>query len=107
MSERNPTMFSDPQREAHAIEVLEKAQNLPPGKERTNALRQARQLRNAAVTLGRFLTMRVRAGKMGRYWTEEDIANLMPLAQQYPLPILPEKIDRTVGGVFKVYKLKS
>ena len=44
---------------------------------------------------------------MGRRWTEEDIANLMTLAQQYPLPILAEKIDRTVGGVvFKAYKLK-
>jgi hypothetical protein len=44
---------------------------------------------------------------MGRRWTEEDIANLMTLAQQYPLPILAEKIDRTVGGVvFKAHKLK-
>jgi hypothetical protein len=51
--------------------------------------------------------MRVGAGKMGRRWTEEDIANLMILAQQYPLPILAQKIDRTVGGVvFKAHKLK-
>jgi hypothetical protein len=44
---------------------------------------------------------------MGRRWTKEDIANLMTLAQHYPLPILAEKIDRTVGGVvFKAHQLK-
>jgi hypothetical protein len=37
MSKRNPTMFPDPEPEAEAIEAVEKAQSLPPGKERTDA----------------------------------------------------------------------
>jgi hypothetical protein len=44
---------------------------------------------------------------MGRRWTAEDIANLKKLAQQHPLPLLAEKMDRSVGAVvFKAHKLK-
>jgi len=43
-------MFPDPDTEAEAIEALEKAQKLPPGKERTEALKKAGRLRNAADT---------------------------------------------------------
>jgi hypothetical protein len=48
MSKRPPTLFPDPERDAEAIEALEKAQNLPPGKERTEAFNKAGRLRNAA-----------------------------------------------------------
>jgi hypothetical protein len=48
MSKRPPTLFPDPERDADAIEALERAQNLPPGKERSEALKKAGQLRNAA-----------------------------------------------------------
>jgi len=50
MSKTPPTMFPDPDTEAEAIEALEKAQKLPPGKERTEALKKAGRLRNAADT---------------------------------------------------------
>jgi hypothetical protein len=50
MSKRPPTLFPDPELDAEAIEALEKAQNLPPGKERSEALKQAGRLRNAAST---------------------------------------------------------
>jgi hypothetical protein len=44
---------------------------------------------------------------MGRHWTAEDIANLKKLAQQHPLPLIAEKMDRSVGAVvFKAHKLK-
>jgi hypothetical protein len=44
---------------------------------------------------------------MGRRWIAEDIANLKKLAQQYPLPFIAEKMDRSVGAVvFKAHKLK-
>jgi hypothetical protein len=44
---------------------------------------------------------------MGRRWTAEDIANLTKLAQQHPLPLIAEKMDRSVGAVvFKAHKLK-
>jgi hypothetical protein len=44
---------------------------------------------------------------MGRRWTAEDIANLKKLAQQHPLPLIAEKMDRSVGAVvFKAHKLK-
>ena len=46
MSKRNPTMFPDREHEAQSIE---KAQSLPSGKERTDALREAGRLQNAAV----------------------------------------------------------
>jgi hypothetical protein len=43
---------------------------------------------------------------MGRHWTAEDIANLKKLAQ-HPLPLIAEKMDRSVGAVvFKAHKLK-
>ena len=48
MSKRPPTMFPDPERDDEAIEALEMAQKLPPGKERTEALKKAGRLRNAA-----------------------------------------------------------
>jgi hypothetical protein len=48
MSKRPPTLFPDPEGDAEAIEALEMAQNLPPGKEQTEALKQAGRLRNAA-----------------------------------------------------------
>ena len=48
MSKRPPTMFPDPERDAEAIEALEIAQKLLPGKERTEALKKAGRLRNAA-----------------------------------------------------------
>jgi hypothetical protein len=48
MSKRPSTLFPDPDRDAEAIEALEVAQNLPPGKEQTEALKQAGRLRNAA-----------------------------------------------------------
>ena len=48
MSKRPPTMFPDPLRDAEAIEALEMAKKLPPGKERTEALKKAGRLRNAA-----------------------------------------------------------
>jgi hypothetical protein len=34
---------------------------------------------------------------MGRRWTAEDIANLKKLAQQHPLPLIVEKMYRSVG----------
>jgi bifunctional pyridoxal-dependent enzyme with beta-cystathionase and maltose regulon repressor activities len=44
---------------------------------------------------------------MGRRWTAEDIANIKNLAQQHPLPLIAEKMDRSVGAVvFKAHKLK-
>lgn len=44
---------------------------------------------------------------MSRRWTEEDIANLTTLAQHCPLPVLAEKLDRTVAAVaLKAHKLK-
>jgi hypothetical protein len=44
---------------------------------------------------------------MGRRWTAEDIASLKKLAQQHSLPLLAEKMDRSVGAVvFKAHKLK-
>ena len=48
MSKRPPTLFPDPERDAQAIQALEIAQQLPPGKERTEALGTAGRLRNAA-----------------------------------------------------------
>ena len=48
MSKRPPTLFPDPERDAEAIEALEQAQYLPPGKDRTEALKKAGQLQNAA-----------------------------------------------------------
>ena len=48
MGKRRPTMFPDPESDAEAIEALERAQKLPPGKERTEALRKAGRLQNAA-----------------------------------------------------------
>jgi hypothetical protein len=50
MSKKLPTMFPDPESDAEAIDALEKAQELPPGKERTEALKKAGRLRNAADT---------------------------------------------------------
>ena len=41
-------MFPDPERDAEAIAALEMAQKLLPGKERTEALKKAGRLRNAA-----------------------------------------------------------
>jgi hypothetical protein len=41
-------MFPDPERDAEAIDALERAQKLPPGKDRTEALKKAGRLRNAA-----------------------------------------------------------
>ncbi len=41
-------MFPDAERDAEAIEALETAQKLQPGKERTEALKKAGRLRNAA-----------------------------------------------------------
>ena len=44
---------------------------------------------------------------MGRRWTAEDIAHLKKLAQQHPLPLIAEKMVRSVGAVvFKAHKLK-
>jgi hypothetical protein len=65
MSKRNPTMFPDPEPEAEAIEALEKAQSLPPGKERTDALREAGQLRNAAVAYRQIFTDESRSRENG------------------------------------------
>jgi hypothetical protein len=48
VSKRPPTMFPDPERDAEAIEALEMAQKLLPGKQRTEALKKAGRLRNAA-----------------------------------------------------------
>ena len=48
MSKRPPTMFPDAERDAEAIEALETAQKLQPGNERTEALKKAGHLRNAA-----------------------------------------------------------
>ena len=42
MSKRPPTLFPDP------VEALERAETMPPGKEQTEALKQAGRLRNAA-----------------------------------------------------------
>ena len=41
-------MFPDPERDAEAVEALEMAQQFLPGKERTEALKKAGRLRNAA-----------------------------------------------------------
>jgi hypothetical protein len=49
MSKSNPTAFPDPERGSKSVEALEKARSLPPGKERTDALMEAGQRRNAAV----------------------------------------------------------
>jgi bifunctional pyridoxal-dependent enzyme with beta-cystathionase and maltose regulon repressor activities len=44
---------------------------------------------------------------MGRRWTEEDIAKLKTLARRYPLPVIAERIDRSVGAVtFKAHQIK-
>jgi hypothetical protein len=43
-------MFPDPERDADAIEALEMAEQLQPGKERTEALKKAGRLRTAADT---------------------------------------------------------
>ena len=48
MSKRPTSLFPDPERDAEAMEALEMAQNLPAGKEQTEALKQAGRLRNAA-----------------------------------------------------------
>jgi len=48
MIKRPPTVFPDPEHDAEAIEALERAQKLPPSKERTDALKRAGRLRNAA-----------------------------------------------------------
>jgi hypothetical protein len=48
MGKRQPTMFPDPEIDAEAIDALERAQKLPPGKERSEALEKAERLRNVA-----------------------------------------------------------
>ena len=48
MSKRQPTMFPDLERDAEAIEALERAQKLPPGRERTEALKKVGRLQNTA-----------------------------------------------------------
>ena len=50
MSKRQPTMFPDPESDAEAIEALERAQKLPPSRERTEALKKAGRLQNTADT---------------------------------------------------------
>jgi hypothetical protein len=47
---RTPTSSPDPELDAKAIEALMEAHRLPPGKERTHALKQAGRLRNTADT---------------------------------------------------------
>ena len=65
MSKRNPAMFPDPEREAEAIEAFEKAQNLPPSEERTDALTVARQMRNAAIGYRQIFTDETRSRENG------------------------------------------
>jgi hypothetical protein len=56
MSKRPPTLFPDPEGDAEAIEALERAQRLPPGNERTEALEKAGRLRNAAIAYRRIFS---------------------------------------------------
>jgi hypothetical protein len=52
-SKRNPTPpRGNPDFDAKAIEAFEEAQGMPPGAQRTEALKKARQLRIAAETYG-------------------------------------------------------
>ena len=43
---------------------------------------------------------------MARRWSTEDIRDLKVLAQRFSVPVIAEKMDRTVGGVaFKAHQL--
>jgi hypothetical protein len=53
----------DPDWDAKAIEALEAARSMPPGKEKSEALKKAGMLRNAADTRGVFFARRGRPPK--------------------------------------------
>ncbi len=43
---------------------------------------------------------------MAKRWSSEDIRELKSLAQNYSVPAIAEKMDRSVGGVaFKAHQL--
>ncbi len=42
---------------------------------------------------------------MGMRWTAADIAELRQMADRYPLPLVAEKMDRTVGSI--TYKARQ
>lgn len=53
--------FPDLELDATAISALEKARSLPPGPERTEALKKAAQLRNAADSYMHLFSSELRA----------------------------------------------
>jgi hypothetical protein len=61
MSKKPQTLFPDPERDAEAIEAFERAQRLPPGNERTEALKKAGRLRNAVDTYRHIFSKELKA----------------------------------------------
>ncbi len=63
MMKRIPRSAETSDWEAKAIEALEKARAMPPGQEKTEALKEAGMLRNAADLRGLFFAKRGRPPK--------------------------------------------